>query len=222
MAKYELRQRALEMRKLGMSYSSIKSELGVSKSTLSLWLRDMPLSKERVGELRDRNERRIERYRATRTQTREQRLKKRYDAIAQKIGPFTTREFFVSGIILYWAEGTKASPGAVYMTNTDPSMLRFFIEWLGCVGISRDRVKGYLHLYEDMHPKKETLYWSQELGLPISAFRKPYIKSTSSDKRKNYKGRFGHGTCNIYVHDRELYDMIMGGIEHISKNYRGS
>lgn len=46
------KNKAIKMRESGMSYSQIKAELGVSKSTLSLWLRDLPLSDERIRELR--------------------------------------------------------------------------------------------------------------------------------------------------------------------------
>jgi hypothetical protein len=57
-----------------MSYSQIKQAIGVSKSTLSGWLKDYPLSKERIDELRGKSERRIERYRETMRKKREKRL----------------------------------------------------------------------------------------------------------------------------------------------------
>lgn len=38
--------KAITLRKKGMSYSQIKTEIGISKSTLSGWLSDMPLSKK--------------------------------------------------------------------------------------------------------------------------------------------------------------------------------
>lgn len=222
MAKYALRNHALEMRKLGMSYSAIKEVLGVSKGTLSLWLREMPLSRERINELRGSSERRIERYRATRAKNQAERLKIRYQNAARKVGHLSRRELFVGGLMLYWAEGTKASPGVVCMTNTDPSMMLFFIHWLETLGFSRDQLKVRLHLYSDMNNESETMYWSSVLDIPRAAFRKPYIKESSADKRRNYKGRFGHGTCNVFISNRELYDTIRGGIEHISTKYGGA
>ena len=55
MAKLQKREMALQLRKLGKSYSDIKASIGVSKSTLSLWLREYPLPPERIKELRDNN-----------------------------------------------------------------------------------------------------------------------------------------------------------------------
>ena len=63
------RIKAIKLRKEGRSYSQIKKELRVSKSSLSLWLRQYPLSEKRLRELRDFNEQRIERFRNTITAT---------------------------------------------------------------------------------------------------------------------------------------------------------
>ena len=65
---------ALELRKQGKSYSQIKQELALSKSTLSRWLKKYPLSKERILELRGRSPVRIEKYRNTMIRKRENKL----------------------------------------------------------------------------------------------------------------------------------------------------
>ncbi len=105
------------------------------------------------------------------------------------------------------------------MTNTDPAMLLFFITWLRSMGVQKSRIRGYLHLYEDMDIEKETKYWARTLAIKEENFRKPYMKSSDQSKRKNYKGRFGHGTCNLYVHDIGLYEEVMSGIEYIRTTY---
>ncbi|MCX6713082.1 MAG: helix-turn-helix domain containing protein, partial [Candidatus Vogelbacteria bacterium] len=65
MARILVKQKAVKLRLEGKSYSEIKNLLGISKSTLSGWLEDYPLSKERIKELRDWNPRRIENFRNT-------------------------------------------------------------------------------------------------------------------------------------------------------------
>lgn len=219
MAKLELRNQALEMREKGMSYSQIRENLAVSKSTLSLWLREHPLSRERINELRGNSEQRIERCRNTKRRNRQLRLDKVFDSSSKRIKTLNEREFYVAGLLLYWAEGTKAARGSVCMTNTDPAMLSFFISWLVSIGVDRSRIRGYLHLYEDMDIAYETRYWAEILCLPESSFRKPYIKASEQSKRKNYKGRFGHGTCNVYVHDIKIYEEVMAGVQHLRSLY---
>ena len=61
MTKLQMRTLAEKMRLEGHSYSSIQKKIGVSKSTLSSWLREIPLSDTRLRELRDFNPVRIER-----------------------------------------------------------------------------------------------------------------------------------------------------------------
>jgi predicted transcriptional regulator len=45
------KEMALQLRKEGMSYSQIKDEIGISKSTLSGWLSGLPLTKNQIGSL---------------------------------------------------------------------------------------------------------------------------------------------------------------------------
>ncbi len=215
MAKHELHDQAIDMRKSGASYTQIKANLGVSKTTLSSWLQDYPLSRERINELRGWSERRIEKCRETKARKREDRIQSVYRHASQHIGNLSEREFFIAGILLYWAEGTKASPSVVCMTNTDPTMLVFFLRWLEAQGVQKSRLKVKLHLYADMDIEKEISYWSDILSIPVSSFSKPYIKKSFFDKRKNYKGRFGHGTCNLTFNNRDMYEFIMMSIKHL-------
>lgn len=70
MARFKDKEEAIKLRLQGNSYSQIKSVLKVNKSTLSYWLKDFPLSEEKIQKLRDRNPQRIEKYRATRARQR--------------------------------------------------------------------------------------------------------------------------------------------------------
>lgn len=92
-------------------------------------------------------------------------------------------------------------------------MLRFFISWLTLLGITREQLRARLHVYSDMDPQKYIERWAYELHLPKSIFRNTYVKDSAINKRKNYKGRFGLGTCTVWVHNRELYEKIMMTID---------
>ena len=98
------KQKALEMRSKGMSYSQIKEKLGVSKSTLSGWLYDMPLSPKRIRELQADSPIRIEKYRNTMRAKKEVRLKGVYEKVRKDIGKLSKRDLFLAGMFLYWGE----------------------------------------------------------------------------------------------------------------------
>lgn len=219
MARLQDHQKALELRKQAMSYSQIKAVLKVSKSTLSVWLKDYPLSKERIRELRGNSERRIERFRQTMREKRNVRLAEVYEIQKKVIIPLSKRELLIAGLMLYWGEGTKYGTGTLLLANTDPSMIKFFIRWLNqSFGIPKNKLKVRLHLYKDMDVKEELNYWSTELKIPVLQFSPPYIKKTSS-KRINHKGGFGHGTCNIGINSVSLKEKVLMSVKAIADTY---
>jgi hypothetical protein len=208
------KQKAIVLRKKGYSYSQIKEKLGINKSTLSGWLYDMPLPEERIRELRDFSPKRIERYRNTMRVKRDEKNKIVYQKIAQKIGNISDREFLISGLFLYWAEGSKTKKFSIGLTNTNPAMLVLFIRWLQFFDVPKSKLKIHLHLYSDMDIKKQINFWSKTLDLPISQFRKPYIKKTTLTSI-TYTNGFGQGTCSVILENGEISAQVMMGIQYI-------
>jgi hypothetical protein len=219
MARHTDRNKALALRLKGHSYSQIKEQLGVSKSTLHYWLKDHPLPEARVRELRDWSAQRIERFRRTMAAKKEIRRSQVLGEVSKRVSELSARELFLAGLFLYWAEGSKTTRYTVSLTNTDPAMLIFFIQWLDLIRIPRTTLQARLHLYTDMDIAKQTRYWSKVLGLPMSAFCRPYIKNSLSIKRRNYKGRFGQGTCCLSVRGRDIEDYVSMGIQSIRSKY---
>ena len=212
------RLRAIELRLQGKSYSQIKRVLRVGKSTLSLWLRRYPLSEERLRELRDFNEQRIERFRNTMRAKREKRCQEVYLREKKDLLPLTGKELFVAGLFLYWGEGGKTSRFGTSLSNTDPRVVKFFLYWLtNILKVPREKVVVRLHLYADMNERIEMDFWSSKLGLPLTQFKKPYIKKTTL-RGLTYK-TFGHGTCNLIVGGRDLTERVLMGIKVIADKY---
>ena len=88
------------MRQKGMSYSQIKEKIKVSKSTLSGWLSDMPLSEKRIKELRDFSPVRIEHYRNTMRAKKDARLEEVYKKVSKDIGVLSKRDLFLLALYL--------------------------------------------------------------------------------------------------------------------------
>ena len=191
-----------------MSYSQIKETLGISKSTLSVWLSDMPLSKTRLDELQ-RNELVIEKIRASKLKTRTKRLHSVKKEVLQLLTPLSKREFLIAGFFLYWAEGGKTTAYTATLSNTDPRMIRAFIKWLHLLDASIDKMYIRLHLYVDMDETKEIDYWSEELKISKMHFRKSYIKKSKLSDL-TYISR-GHGTCNVIMPGRDIAEYIIQG-----------
>ncbi|MEN9614061.1 MAG: hypothetical protein RLZZ347_368 [Candidatus Parcubacteria bacterium] len=199
-----------------MSYSQIKEELGVSKSTLSGWLRNMPLSEERIKELGALNPMRIERCRNTKMRKRQDRLDSVFRRVIKDIGVLSRREIFLTGFFLYWGEGWKSTKATMALTNTNPQMMKYFMRWIETLGVDKRKVKVSLQLYSDMDIQKQISFWAKELSIPRRQFRKPYVKeSRLSDI--TYKTGFGHGTCSVIIENRDIAEYVLMGVKSLSE-----
>jgi hypothetical protein len=117
------RQQARQLRRTGLPLAEIAVRVGVSKSSVSLWVRDVEFSPaERPVRGRRRHPNALQR----RKQGEIERL---LEEGRVRIGQLTEREFLVAGAALYAGEGTKRD-GAVRFANSDPRMIAFFCCWL--------------------------------------------------------------------------------------------
>lgn len=195
----------------------IKIELGISKSTLSNWLKDLPLSDKRITELQSNNQIRIEKSRITKQKKKDARRKDVYNKVATDIENSKDPEF-VAGFYLYWGKGTKTSEYSVAITNTDPAIIRCFVVWLMKFGISPKNLKIKLHIYTDQNEMELKKFWSKVTGIPEGNYYKSYSKQ-SSLKSKTYKGMFSFGTCSVIYHERDTYEYILEGIRYLRNKY---
>ncbi|HEY4487429.1 MAG TPA: hypothetical protein VI483_01535, partial [Candidatus Paceibacterota bacterium] len=129
--KFAERNKALELRiKHQLGYSAIAKQLNVSKSTLSRWLQELPLSEQRILELRreawGRGEASRELFRQTMRKKREARDEKVYREQKKKLGKLSNQAAFVAGLMLYLAEGDKKDQYHIGLANTDPRIISFF------------------------------------------------------------------------------------------------
>lgn len=199
----QLRQKAIDLRtKEELSYSQIWQKLGVPKSTLSYWLKEFPLSEEKILMLRrqgwQRGETSREIFRMTMRRKRETRLHEEYMQQRKKFLGITDISFFVAGLILYLAEGGKTDYSRIILSNTDPRIIKFFVRWLNeFLQIPKDKMRAWLHLYENMDLQKEKEFWKNELGFKNGQFYKPYV-SKLKPASFSYKESYRHGTCSIY------------------------
>lgn len=210
--------RALELRKRGWSYSAIKRELGISKSTASNWLNKYPLSHEQLDKLQFHNEHRIESFRATMARKKQDLFDTAIRNQQNIIGDLTEKELYLCGLALYWGEGGKTQYSSLTFANTDPRMIRFFLEWLRrAICYPDNRIKIKLHLYKDMNIDQEINYWQDITRLSLEHFSRPYIKKTTL-RGLTFKTR-GHGTCNVVACGLKFARPVFAGMEVLAKKY---
>lgn len=216
------RQKATELRKQGKTYSEIKRMLGISKSTLSNWLSDYPLSKQQLSliekEVKNNKNLGIEKTIITKRKKREKRLENIYKFEKSRWLSLRLRELELAGLFLYWGEGKKGLKSSLAINNTDPQVVKFALYWMiKALKIPKNKIKVELHLYSDMNMPEELLFWEKQLGIAKYQFSKPYIKASTRINIR-HKG-FGHGTCGLVVNDIRLKEKVMMSIKVIADSY---
>jgi hypothetical protein len=176
-------EKARLLRAENRTLAEIAEMLGVSKSSVSLWVRDVPFtpSKRRYGPQRRPHPQHLAKLREIEECQFEGR---------KAIGILDDDAFLAAGVALYAGEGAK-SGGSVIFANTDPTMIRFHCAWLRRffdIDEARLRVRVYLHEGLDLDAAEE--HWSRVTGVPRSQFRSPYRAAADPTNRRN-KHEFG-------------------------------
>jgi hypothetical protein len=212
-AKDDLRHRARELRRQGWTYDQIQVELGCSKSSISLWVRDLPKaertrSPEEAAAIARRGwEEKL------RIRDEGRRLTK--DAARESIGGLSDRELFLVGVGLYWAEGGKDKPyerrERVVFVNSDPGMIRVFLAWLDLLGIERERVRYAVMIHETADVAGAERYWAELVGTDRSLFNKTTLKKHNPKTVRKNTGDSYRGCLVIKVlKSADLYRRIEG------------
>ena len=203
-AKDGLRACGRELRAQGLDYEEIAAALGVSKSSVSLWVRDLPrpagLSYE---ECRKRAAEGTRRYWATERSVRAAARSGTREAAAAQIGMLTDREVLIAGAIAYWCEGGKSKAYSrcdrVIFTNSDPALIRFFLRFLDVTGTPRTDATFRICIHERADLESAQRYWLEVTGAPADQFRRPTLKRHNPKTVRKNTGDEYHGCLRVDV-----------------------
>lgn len=214
--KLEDKLQAQELRRQGLSYKEILQTIHVSKSTISLWCRDIELTQEQKSRLlnnkqfgqRKGSQVAADNKRRKRIE-RTERIKK--EAV-RELGKLSNRDKFIAGIALYAAEGDK-SDGKGGFSNSDPKLIKFMMNWfLQFTKIPLERLRGSIWLHEGLDEIKAKQFWSGLTGIPLKQFHKTYIAKIKIDSKKIRKNIHEYGVFAIRFSDSSTHRKIMGWI----------
>lgn len=189
--------------------------MGVSASSVSLWVRDIPLTAEQEAALDARNPTRNAQLSGARV-FRERRRAERL--AAQEHGRRMARRgdpLHVQGAMLYWAEGTKRR-NSVELTNADADLVGVFLRFLReCHDVAAEQftLTVNCHLGNGLSIDEIHAWWLQRLGLPEACLRTPAVNRPSSASRRRRPRTLPYGTVCLAVHSTFIVQSIYGAIQ---------
>lgn len=209
---------ATKLRRQGKSYNNISKELGVPMSTLSNWFSDVGWSKSikidltkkanyiARKRLRTYNKKQKIFWEAWREQARQQ--------ARDTFSKLKSNPLFISGIMLYWAEGDNKPRNPFRLSNTDPRMIKLYVKFLiESLNVPKENIRLGLILYPDLIEDKCINFWSENTNIHKSQFYKTqFIQGRHPTKRLSY------GICMVTCGNRQLKEKALLWIDLLSKN----
>lgn len=183
------KQFVFELRKQGKSYREIQLELGISRSTLCDWFKNIEwskhikhknndnnvaLSKERLEKLNHGRKIKLDLY----YQNAEQEAEIEFEL-------FKNEPLFIAGLMIYAGEGDKRNRNNTRVSNSEFYLHQITIKFAEkYLGIERKMIKFGLLLYPDNDIKECVNIWQKELGISINNFHKVHTIQGKETKRR--------------------------------------
>jgi transcriptional regulator with XRE-family HTH domain len=211
--KKEEKVKARALRRQGESIRDIADKVGVSKSTASIWVRDIELSKEQLACLDAKQLNRLKGAETNKRRGEERR------AASRKRGYEETGEgdeLHLIGCMLYWAEGTKRNNRSVVdFANSDVAMMKIFVRFLEeCFDIEKKDMTIAVNCYTDCRTVEEIEdYWLDSLSLPRSCLRKTIVDRRPECTKRKRNGLLEYGTCKLRVYRTDIIQRIYGAMD---------
>ena len=216
--KPELYNKAVALRRRGFSYNEILELVPVSQGTISRWCSEIPLTEKQKKRLFNKK-RFTPLIRRLMIKSAQSKKDAKNWAAEQMTKITNSRELlFITGIVLYWAEGTKSGGGGIELTNTDQRvieiMMRFLIE---IMLVPENKFKIIVRMGDNGDVKRAIEHWSQVTMIPLESFRKPELLKLKPNS--NSLKKYPYGMCRITVNSIYLHRKIMAAIEEFPKKF---
>jgi transcriptional regulator with XRE-family HTH domain len=219
-----IREKSLELRELGLSYSEISKQLNVPKSTLSGWLKDLPLSKiakkKNIEKGKIISARNIIEFNKKRAVAYKKRVSASLLAHSKSLPPIKKDQLFWLGIALFLAEGGKRERWSVRFVNSDPLAIRIMMDFFRKIcNVRDDSFKFRIHLHKNTNPAQSLKFWSEVASISEEQFYRPYFAVPKSSGGKRPINRLQYGTLHIMISDTELVMKLRGWIMGLQKQF---
>ena len=221
------KEKAKELRAKGFSYQEISDRIGVTKSTVYYWAREIKLSPAAKKRIEKKQKEALRKglvaynniYSELRSKEAEAIREKYKEKAAREIKSLSRQNLKLIGTALYWAEGNTKNRNCFRFANSDPDMVKVTIKFLHEIcGVSSERIKARIHLYPHTNRSKALSYWSEITLLSKKNFYKPQVQISRASKGKRIKNTLPHGTLHLTVCSTELNCKAKGWIRGLLRH----
>lgn len=200
--KFQEKQNAINLRKEGMSMRDIAKLLNVSRSSVSIWVRDVKLTEQQHIELFRKNPA----YNKQRLgQIKMSEIWRNKRLLCQEQGKIQAKKndlYHIAGCMLYWAEGAKDRTTLTF-SNTNPDMVLYFVNFLRkFFNLENADFNIRINCYDNNNLSIDEIqnFWLKKLALPKEALRKAIVNNAPRSRTGQPKnGKHPYGICMLRI-----------------------
>ena len=128
------------------------------------------------------------------------------------------------GLGLFWGEGNKKNKNAVRLGNTDPRLIKRFLDFLiKILGVNKSRFKFGLQTFSDINTDVALKFWLNELkefDINKNQFFKVII--TKSGSIGNYKEKSKYGVLTVHFGNTKLKKILDNMLASVAQRQSNS
>jgi len=222
------KQTAINLRKTGKSYLQISQALGVPKSTLSYWLKNIKISKQAQAKISKRaytkSVEALVKRNKNQTIIAGLKAKEIMEESSEEVKNLLNDKLFIAGVSLYWAEGyKKGAYGSKYKSvdfvNSDPEMIKLMMKFFRkTCKIKEDKFRIQLMAHPNVNIAESIKFWSNIIKLSPSQFTMTQTIVSRASKQKRDVNSLTHGTIHIRISSVAMFYKIIGWINGLKSN----
>jgi transcriptional regulator with XRE-family HTH domain len=210
--KLQEQEAARALRAQGHTLAEIADTLGVAKSSVSLWVRDVDFDPRPRVRARRRGPNALQVRKA-------EEIDRLMREGRERIGRLSEAGFLAAGAALYAGDGAKRD-GEVRFANSNPQLVSFFCRWLRhFFEIDEHRLRVRIYLHEGLDLQAATLHWSGVTGIPPAQFNKPYRAVPDATIRTT---KHAQGCAHVIYSCARTHRAVMGliaGLLHAADEF---
>ena len=130
--------------------------------------------------------------------------------------PKTLHQVFLFGLGLglFWGEGTKRNLHAVRLSNSDPELVKKFIDFLvNIYNIDKTKLRFQLQTYDDLDLNELIIFWTKYLSVKNTQFFKTTILKRRG--KGTYLKKMRHGVIIVSFSNIKLKNLICSQIANM-------
>ena len=215
---------SIKLREQGLSYNEISMKLHVAKSTLSLWLKDIPgfekIKENNIRRAKQIWSKNIIEFNKKRTAEHFKNRENDIERYSKEIKQISQSNLFYLGIALYLAEGGKTEKSNLRFSNSDPAIIKIMMKFFQEIcHIAPSAIYARIHLYEQNRYAETLNYWSKITEIDKDRFWQPQLAISISSKKTKRLRKLEYGTLHLTICNAELNRKVHGWMKGIKLQF---